>query len=70
MASGEGELEIHVPDDIESAQPSDEARAYGHGLSTREQVIAVVVDRLEAGGEGSVRIDDVHDRFGVSIGSS
>jgi AcrR family transcriptional regulator len=37
--------------------------------STRERVIDVVLELLEEGGESAVRIDDVRDRSGVSIGS-
>ena len=36
---------------------------------TRERVLTVVVDQLEEGGEAAVRIDEVRDRSGVSIGS-
>ena len=36
---------------------------------TRERVIDVVLALLEDGGEGAVRIDEVRDRSGVSIGS-
>jgi len=38
-------------------------------LGTRGRVIDVVVEQLEDGGEIAVRIDDVRDRSGVSIGS-
>jgi len=37
--------------------------------STRERVLDVVVGQLDEGGEDAVRIDDVRDRSGVSIGS-
>ena len=37
--------------------------------STRDRVLDVVLELLEAGGEVAVRIDDVRDRSGVSIGS-
>ena len=37
--------------------------------STRERVIDVVLEMLEEGGEVAVRIDDVRDRSGVSVGS-
>lgn len=37
--------------------------------STRERVIDVVLGLLEDGGEVAVRIDDVRDRSGVSVGS-
>jgi AcrR family transcriptional regulator len=37
--------------------------------STRDRVISVVLELLEKGGEAAVRIDDVRDRSGVSIGS-
>lgn len=36
---------------------------------TRERVLAVAIDLLENGGEAAVRIDEVKDRSGVSIGS-
>ena len=36
---------------------------------TRERVIDVVLELLEDGGEGAVRIGEVRDRSGVSIGS-
>ena len=36
---------------------------------TRDRVLGVVLELLEAGGESAVRIDDVRDRSGVSIGS-
>lgn len=36
---------------------------------TRERVLDVVVELLEAGGEAAVRVEDVRDRSGVSIGS-
>ena len=37
--------------------------------STRERVLDVVIALLDDGGEGAVRIDEVRDRSGVSIGS-
>jgi len=37
--------------------------------STRDRVIDVVLELLEEGGEVAVRIDEVHDRSGVSVGS-
>ena len=37
--------------------------------STRDRILDVVLELLEAGGEVAVRIDDVRDRSGVSIGS-
>lgn len=37
--------------------------------STRDRVLEVVLELLEDGGEVAVRIDDVRDRSGVSIGS-
>jgi AcrR family transcriptional regulator len=37
--------------------------------STRELVIDAVLELLEEGGEAAVRIDEVRDRSGVSIGS-
>ena len=37
--------------------------------STPERILGVVVEMLAAGGEAAVRIDDVRDRSGVSIGS-
>ena len=36
---------------------------------TRERVLVVVVEQLEAGGEAAVRLDDVRDSSGVSVGS-
>jgi len=36
---------------------------------TRERVLDVVLMQLEAGGEAAVRIEDVRERSGVSIGS-
>ncbi len=36
---------------------------------TRDRVLDVVLELLVVGGEGAVRIDDVRDRSGVSIGS-
>ena len=39
------------------------------GRSTRELVIEAVLELLEEGGEAAVRIDEVRDRSGVSIGS-
>jgi AcrR family transcriptional regulator len=44
-------------------------RRDGRSRSTRERVIDVVLELLEHGGESAVRIDDVRDRSGVSIGS-
>jgi AcrR family transcriptional regulator len=37
--------------------------------STRDRVLAVAIAQLEAGGEAFVRIDEIRDRSGVSIGS-
>jgi AcrR family transcriptional regulator len=37
--------------------------------STRDRVLAVAIAQLEAGGEALVRIDEIRDRSGVSIGS-
>lgn len=37
--------------------------------ATRDRVLAVAIAQLEAGGEALVRIDDIRDRSGVSIGS-
>ena len=56
------------------AQVSPEAvagsgRRDGRTRATRELVIDVVLELLEHGGEAAVRIDDVRDRSGVSIGS-
>jgi AcrR family transcriptional regulator len=39
------------------------------GRSTRDRVLDVVLAMLEEGGEVAVRIDEVRDRSGVSIGS-
>lgn len=36
---------------------------------TRNRVLAVALDQLETGGEAAVRIDEIRDRSGVSIGS-
>jgi AcrR family transcriptional regulator len=44
-------------------------RVSDRGRGTRDRVIEVALAMLEEGGEGSVRIDDVRDRSGVSIGS-
>jgi AcrR family transcriptional regulator len=44
-------------------------RVSERGRGTRDRVIEVALAMLEEGGEGSVRIDDVRDRSGVSIGS-
>ena len=44
-------------------------RSEDDGTSARERALAVVVDMLEQGGEASVRIDDVRERSGVSIGA-
>jgi AcrR family transcriptional regulator len=44
-------------------------RRVGRTRTTRELVIDVVLELLEHGGEAAVRIDDVRDRSGVSIGS-
>lgn len=44
-------------------------RRDGRTRTTRELVIDVVLELLEYGGEAAVRIDDVRDRSGVSIGS-
>jgi AcrR family transcriptional regulator len=43
--------------------------ASSRGRSTRDRVLDVVLPMLEEVGEGAVRIDDVRDRSGVSIGS-
>ena len=37
--------------------------------STRERILEVVIDQLASGGEAAVRVDDVRDRSGVSVGS-
>lgn len=44
-------------------------RREGRSRTTRERVIDVVLELLEHGGESAVRIDDVRERSGVSIGS-
>ncbi len=36
---------------------------------TRERILAVALEQLERGGEAAVRIDDINERSGVSIGS-
>jgi len=41
----------------------------GRTQETRLRVLEVVVEQLEDGGEGAVRVDTVRDRSGVSIGS-
>ena len=38
-------------------------------METRNRVLAVALEQLEAGGEAAVRIDEIRDRSGVSIGS-
>jgi len=38
-------------------------------VETRNRVLAVALEQLEAGGEAAVRIDEIRDRSGVSIGS-
>jgi AcrR family transcriptional regulator len=38
-------------------------------MDTRNRVLAVALDQLESGGEAAVRIDEIRDRSGVSIGS-
>ena len=48
--------------DLGSGPPSRER-------STRDRAIEVVLEMLEDGGESAVRIGDVRDRSGVSIGS-
>jgi len=45
------------------------ARRSGRSRDTRERVLDVVLEQLEEGGEAAVRIDDLRDRSGVSIGS-
>jgi len=47
----------------------DEVGRPARSRSTRERVLDVVADLLEAGGEAAVRIDEVRDGAGVSIGS-
>jgi AcrR family transcriptional regulator len=41
----------------------------GRSRNTRERVLDIVLEQLEEGGEAAVRMDDLHDRSGVSIGS-
>jgi AcrR family transcriptional regulator len=41
----------------------------GRSRLTRDRVLAIVLELLETGGEAAVRIDEVHARAGVSIGS-
>ena len=36
---------------------------------TRERVLEIALEQLERGGEAAVRIDEINDRSGVSIGS-
>lgn len=43
--------------------------AEGRSSATRERVIEVVIALLEEGGEAAVRIEEVRQRSGVSIGS-
>ncbi len=38
-------------------------------IETRNRVLAVALEQLESGGEAAVRIDEIRDRSGVSIGS-
>ena len=44
-------------------------RQAARSRGTREQVLNVVLEMLEEGGEAAVRIEDVRERSGVSIGS-
>ncbi len=52
---------------IADASPGGET--FEGARSTRERVLAIAIEQLEAGGEALVRIDDIRDRSGVSIGS-
>lgn len=52
-----------------AAGSAGSGRRDGRTRTTRELVIDVVLELLEYGGEAAVRIDDVRDRSGVSIGS-
>jgi AcrR family transcriptional regulator len=54
---------------ISSEDVAGAGRRAGRTRTTRELVIDVVLELLEHGGEAAVRIDDVRDRSGVSIGS-
>ena len=54
--------------------PEDERPAHlgvraERSRDTRERVLAVALAQLELGGEAAVRIDEIHERSGVSIGS-
>jgi AcrR family transcriptional regulator len=68
----EGAIGVHVATRRSTSSASHGRRASGPGgraRGTRDRVIDVVLDLLEEGGEAAVRIDEVRDRAGVSIGS-
>jgi len=50
-------------------RPARGGDARQRARGTRDRVIDVVLELLEEGGEAAVRIDEVRDRSGVSIGS-
>jgi len=50
-------------------EPPDVAPRSGRTRDTRERVLDIVLEQLEDGGESAVRMDDLRDRSGVSIGS-
>lgn len=61
--------------DVSAAAGADHADGPDLGVraeqsrDTRERVLAVALEQLERGGEAAVRIDEINQRSGVSIGS-
>jgi len=62
-------------DDVLSGPASDDVEDDANGVraersrGTRDRVLEVALAQLERGGEAAVRIDEINDRSGVSIGS-
>lgn len=67
--SGRHDGRADVGAQVSRKDAAGSGRRDGRTRTTRELVIDVVLELLEYGGEAAVRIDDVRDRSGVSIGS-
>ncbi|MEY3072686.1 MAG: hypothetical protein RLZZ353_882 [Actinomycetota bacterium] len=57
------------PEDVADEGTSDLGVRAERSRDTRDRVLSVALEQLERGGEAAVRIDEIHLRSGVSIGS-
>ena len=70
MADGERSAGPGVgPEAVEDGATRDLGARAERSRDTRDRVLTVALEQLERGGEAAVRIDEIHERSGVSIGS-